>query len=346
LIEHDAGAVSILLRHQKREKVMPRPVNRRQLLLGSGLLLMNVAGLAAREPLNIPAGAGPLPIEWAEARSIALWQGLPPGAPLVTPIKSDALGPTFITGVAQPEMRIFRPEKSNGRAILTIPGGAYNFVSIRNEGTDVARIFTALGYTVFVLVYRLPGEGWADRWDVPMQDAQRAMRIIRHRATEYAIDPATVSVLGFSAGGHLAASLITSAEEKLYDFRDSADRLNAKPLCAGLIYPVIATTAPHTHQLSAETLLGPSPSAEQIARRSPALHVDTDTPPTFLVHAIDDDAVPYQNTTIFMDAMRATSRPVEVHLFEEGLHGFGVGPSNAPAGQWPMLFHGFLSRHA
>ncbi|WP_430386829.1 alpha/beta hydrolase [Blastomonas fulva] len=321
-------------------------VNRRQMLLASGVLLMNVPALDAREALQIPQGTGPLPPEWTTAPSIALWDGPPPGAPALASVKSATLDPVFITGVARPEMRVFRPEKSNGRAVLTIPGGAYNFVSIRNEGTDVARVLTALGYTVFVLVYRLPGEGWAERWNVPLQDAQRAMRIIRARAQSYAIDPATVAVLGFSAGGHLAASLITASEDQVYAPRDAADRLDARPMCAGLIYPVIAASAPHTHDLSAETLLGPSPGADRIALRSPAFHVDAATPPTFLVHALDDTAVPYPNSTLFMDAMLAAGRPVETHYFEEGGHGFGIGPANAPAGQWPALFDAFLRRHA
>lgn len=320
-------------------------VNRRQMLLASGVLLMNAPGLDAREALQIPQGTGPLPDAWTQAPSIALWDGPPPGAPASPPVVSSTLDPVFITGVARPEMRVFRPETSNGRAVLAIPGGAYNFVSIRNEGTDVARVLTALGYTVFVLVYRLPGEGWADRWNVPLQDAQRAMRLIRAQAQRHAIDPATVAVLGFSAGGHLAATLITDASAPVYAPRDAADRLDARHSCAGLIYPVIAATAPYTHDLSAQTLLGPSPSADLVDRRSPAQHVDQATPPTFLVHALDDEPVPYQNSTLFLDAMRAAGRPVEAHLFEEGGHGFGIGPANAPAGQWPALFDAFLRRH-
>ena len=323
---------------------MDWPINRRQVLLGSGMLLTNGPVQAAREALKIPQGAGRLSAAWLEAPALPLWEGQPPGAPKVAPSKSATLDPTFITGVIRPEMRVFRPQKGNGRALLAIPGGAYNFVSSRNEGLDVARVFTGLGYTVFVLVYRLPGEGWADRWDVPLQDAQRAMRLIRSRAEHYGIDR-SVAVVGFSAGGHLAASLITSGRHAVYEARDAADELNPVPSCAGLIYPVIAVTPPYTHALSAQTLLGPAPEPALIARRSPAQHVGADTPPTFLAHAIDDQAVPYQNTMLFLDAMRGVGRPVEAHLFEEGGHGFGIGPANAPAGQWPSLLHAFLGRH-
>lgn len=324
---------------------MSWPVNRRQMLLGSGLMLMSVPVRAAKDALMIPQGGGPLPDTWVQAQRLALWDGPAPGAPKLPPVKSETLDPAFISGVAQPEMRIFHPERPNGRALLVIPGGAYSFVSIRNEGTDVARVFTAMGYTVFVLVYRLPDEGWANRWDVPLQDAQRAMRLIRGYAGRYEIDPATVAVLGFSAGGHLAASLITSGSTPTYDARDAMDRVNPVPICSGLIYPVIAATKPYTHPLSAQMLLGPDPDAALVARRSPAQHVDGSTPPVFLTHAIDDEPVPYQNTVQFADAMRAAQRPVEAHLFEEGGHGFGIGPSNAPAGLWPALFDAFLRRH-
>lgn len=331
---------------EERENAMRWPVNRREMLLGSGLLLMQTPVLAAREALQIPQGAGPLPPEWNLAEVVRLWNGPPPGASAAPPVKSAQFDPTFITGVAQPEIRLFRPAKSNGRALLVIPGGAYTFVSIRNEGTDVARVMTARGYTVFVLVYRLPGEGWANRADVPLQDAQRAMRVIRNGAAGFGIDPATVAVLGFSAGGHLAASLMTGAAEAVYAPRDAADQFDARPHVAGLIYPVIAATTPYTHSPSVQSLLGPAPTQGLIARRSPAQHVGAETPPTFLAHAIDDAPVPYQNTLLFMDAMRAAKRPVEMHLFEEGSHGFGIGPANAPAGQWPTLFAAFLDRHA
>lgn len=323
------------------------PINRRGVLAGSGALLMTRPFAAAARPaLNTPRGGGPLPAEWRAAPRLALWEGSPPGAPAQLPVVSPKYDPAFVTGVAKPELRVFRPApgKGNGRAVLVIPGGAYTFVSIRNEGTDVARVLTARGYAVYVLVYRLPCEGWANRADVPLQDAQRAMRVIRHRAAQDGIDPATLAVIGFSAGGHLVATLLTAFAEPVYAARDAADRLDAAPHCAALVYPVIAATAPYTHQQSALSLLGPAPDAALIARRSPALHVTGATAPTFLVHAIDDGAVPYQNSTLFLDALRAANRPAEAHLFEEGGHGFGIGADNAPAGQWPALFAAFLER--
>ncbi|WP_179562966.1 alpha/beta hydrolase [Sphingomonas sp. R3G8C] len=296
-------------------------------------------------PLQTPIGASDLPAAWREAEVVPLWDGPPPGGTFAPPQRPAGLAATFITGVSAPALHVFRPRQSNGRSLLVIPGGAYSFVSVRNEGLDVAQAFTALGYTVHVLVYRLPGEGWTARADVPLADAQRAMRRIRALAPRHGLDPVQVAVMGFSAGGHLAASLLTGYREPLFAPGDHLDTLDARPACGVLVYPVIAMRAPYGHALSRELLLGPDPDAALVARRSPAEHVDAQTPPTMLAHAFDDPAVPWQNSTAFIEAMQAARRPVEAHFFEEGGHGFGTGPANAPAGQWPRLAAAWLDRH-
>lgn len=306
---------------------------------------MTAQSARGREPLAIPAGATPLPLAWKRADAIALWPDGPPGGPITPPRRQPGLAATFLTGITRPELKVFRPRKANGRALLVIPGGAYAFVSIRNEGTDVAAVYTRLGYTVFVLAYRLPGEGWANRADVPLQDAQRAIRLIRSRAAHFGIDAAAVAVLGFSAGGHLAASLLTASGEVVHTPVDAVDAIDARPACGGLIYPVIALAPPLTHAFSASNLLGPDPALSLVERRSPALHVTAATPPTFLAHSLDDPAVPSGNATLFHEALQRAHRPAELHLFEEGGHGYGTGPTNAPAGLWPSLFARFLDRH-
>lgn len=298
----------------------------------------------AATPLLIPEGGGPLPAAWQAAQRLPLW---PKGAADkgFTPRERRADWPqTFLSNIAEPELRLFRSPKPNGRALLVIPGGAYNFVSIRNEGVDVARVFNAAGYHVYVLVYRLPGEGWADRADVPLMDAQRAMRLIRSRAAQDGVSDPDIAVIGFSAGGHLAASLLTGFEEKLAQPVDAIDRLDARPHAAILVYPVIAMVAPYTHAWSAQTLLGPSPDAALIARRSPVQHVSAQTPPVFLAHALDDDAVPYQNSVMMAEALTKAGHAPEMHLFAEGKHGFGIGPANGSAGQWTVLAQKWLAR--
>lgn len=243
-----------------------------------------------------------------------------------------------------PELHVFRPARPNGRSVLVMPGGAYWFVSVVNEGADLAPKLTSRGYTVFVLTYRLPGEGWAARSDVPLQDAQRAMRIISSRASEYRLDRTKISALGFSAGGHLAATLATRHAEPAYAAIDAMDSLDARPCAAGLIYPVITLQDPWTHELSRKLLIGEQPSKQAIDRRSAELHIDATTPPLFLCHALDDTAVPVENSLRMLSAMRDAKRPVEAHLLQEGGHAFGIGRPGTPSAQWIELLCAWLER--
>ena len=282
---------------------------------------------------------------WDNAPTMPLWPTQPPESGYEAQELPEGWPDIFIRNVAMPELRIFRPEKPNGRALLAIPGGAYRFVSIQNEGVDLAERMTSLGYTVFVLVYRLPGEGWTNSSNVPLQDAQRAVRLVRHHAADYGLGTDQVAVVGFSAGGHLAATLATAFDEKVYEPVDAADSLSARPDLTGFIYPVISVEAPVTHAESALLLLGPEPSGELVAHRSPVQHVTDATPPVFLMHALDDPAVPVKNSLIMLDALQAAKRPVEVHLFEEGGHGFGLGSPDMPVGHWLDQFSAWLDRH-
>ncbi len=317
-------------------------MGRRGFLVGAtGLAVLGAAASSAAQFPKLP----PMPRAWIDAEQIPLWpNGTPGGGYTARAVPAD-WPDIMVRNIEKPMLRVFRPEKSNGRALLSIPGGAYTFVSILNEGVDVARAMTARGYTVFVLTYRLPDEGWANREDVPLQDAQRAIRVIRANAGRYGFDPAKVAAVGFSAGGHLGATLATGFAEPVYAPRDATDALDARPAAMALIYPVISVTAPVTHGESAMRLLGNAPSATLIAKRSPAQHVSAQTPPIFLVHALDDKAVPAENSMIMLRALQAASRPVELHLFEAGNHGFGVGRPDTPAGQWPALFAAWLDRH-
>lgn len=312
-------------------------------LLGT-LATPALAQRPARPVVEMPPATGALPAAWTAAPLIPLWPEGPPGGGFSRVAVPTGTPATFLRNIDRPAMRLFRPAHPNGATILVTPGGAYQFLSIRNEGVDVAARLNALGYTVYVLLYRLPDEGWRDRADVPLQDAQRAMRMVRAAATTDGLDPHRIAVLGFSAGGHLAATLETDFAQTVYPPRDAIDRIDARPDAAGLIYPVIAVTAPETHALSAANLLGKTPDAATIARRSPATHVSATTPPTFLVHALDDDAVTPDNSLIMLAALRRAHRPVEAHFVEEGGHGFGTGPDALPAGHWIEGFDRWLKR--
>jgi acetyl esterase/lipase len=245
-----------------------------------------------------------------------------------------------------PELHVFRPARPNGSALLSFPGGGYGFLSVQNEGIDVAQRFTALGVTVFVCTYRLPGEGWSNQHLAPLSDAQRAMRLIRARAREFRIDPARLGIIGFSAGGHLGADLATSFAERAYAPVDAADSQSARPAFAGLIYPVTSLQSRIAHSGSMSNLLGANPTPELIAARSPVLHVGAETPPCFLVHAVDDGTVPLANSLDWIEACRKAKVPVEAHIFQSGGHGFGLHlPAELPGSMWPELFAAWMRKN-
>ncbi|KQN80787.1 esterase [Sphingomonas sp. Leaf67] len=307
------------------------------------LAMLSPAG-SAQTPRPTVAERPAPPAAWTSAPFVPLWTGTPPGGGFKA-VAVPANDPTtFLRNIDRPGLRRFTPARPNGASVMVIPGGAYTFLSIGNEGVDIAGRLTALGYTVYVLTYRLPGEGWTDRADVPLQDAQRGLRMVRAAATKDGLDPHKIAVLGFSAGGHLAATLETDFAQAVHAPRDAIDRIDARPDAAALIYPVIAAAAPFTHAQSAAQLLGKNPDPAAVARRSPAEHVTATTPPTFLLHAMDDRAVVPDNSLLMMAALRRAGRPVESHFLTEGGHGFGVGPATLPAGHWVEMFDRWLQR--
>lgn len=284
--------------------------------------------------------------------TIELWPGTPPGAPAVLPqdvitdrVATSGFQDRFATRVGRPRMTVFRPARPNGAAVLIAPGGTYVRVVIDKEGFETARRLAQAGITAFVLRYRLPIDGWADKADVPLQDAQRALRLIRADAARYGVDPKRVAVMGFSAGGHVAASLSTRHAAKVYRPVDAADALDARPDLSALIYPVIDMSLPHANRGSRESLLGPSPTAEQEAAYSLHRRIDRTTPPTFIVHAWDDASVPVENALGYLAGLRAAGVAAEAHLFEEGGHGFGIRLiQGKPAAAWPDLFLAWAGR--
>ena len=306
-------------------------------------LIGAAAALPIARPALAQAPAGETPTPWPPAEHIDLWPGRAPGAPATLPILAPSMNgrpglrELWLRGVAVPTIGVFRPAHPDGRAVLSLPGGGYSFVSIENEGLDVARALTPHGITVFALAYRLPGEGWENRADVPLQDAQRAMRLIRSHAGRLGIDPAKLGIVGFSAGGHLAASLSVGHGDRVYPPVDAADRLSARPAFSGLVYPVTSVRGSPT---APSILLGPDPSAATQARYDTPPRVTAETPPTFIAHALDDRVVPFEQPMAFLTAAQAARVPVEAHFFERGGHGFGGmhSPADAPSRRWTELF--------
>lgn len=306
--------------------------------------------LDRRSLLGMAAGAVALTPERAfaaEAR-IPLWPGVPPGAPAALPVariedwSSDPGWPDRARkGIASPYLDHVAPERPNGAAMLVIPGGGYEWVGIEKEGLEVAGWLAESGYAAFVLTYRLPGEGWADRANVPLADAQRAIRLIRARAADYGISAERVGVMGFSAGGHLAADLAARFAVKAYERVDAADMQSARPFLAAPVYPVVSMFAPYAHPGSRDHLLGANPSPGMLAAHSPDRNVPADAPPHFIVHA-EEEFVPTENSLLLHAALRARKIPVELHLFREGGHGFALRHSaGKPVGAWPHMFLAF-----
>jgi len=219
-------------------------------------------------------------------------------------------GRRFIRQISVPEITYYEPAEPKNRAVVICPGGGYSGVAIDHEGYQVARVLQENGYHAFVLKYRNPTSGgyYEDQSIVPLQDTEQALKIARETLVERGYEAMPMGIMGFSAGGHLAA---TSSNQYDYDF-------------AMLIYPVITFLKPHLHQGSRDNLLGKKAKKAKIRAFSAELMVDEATPPTFLVHAADDGAVPVQNSLLYYEACLANEVPVDMHLYAGGGHGFGM----------------------
>ena len=314
----------------------------RRSLLGAAAVTAAAAG-AVQAQIIAPAD----PTE-----TVRLW---PDGAPggenvTVTPIVPErSTDPAFHDRYAQyttdPILTVRRPERPNGAALLLIPGGGYRWAVLDKEGFDVARVFAAAGVTCFVLRYRLPADGWAAGPNTPLQDAQRALRLIRARATDYGVDPSRIASLGASAGGHLAG-LLAARLDATYEAVDAADTASHRPDLNILLYPVATLADPFAHKGSREHLLGPSPTPDQIAAWSLERMDWTGVGPTVLIHALDDASVPPENSLQLLTALRASAVVAEAHLFQEGGHGFGIRLiAGKPAAVWPDLVLAFGRRN-
>ena len=249
-----------------------------------------------------------------------------------------------IVGITRPYLVVYRPTRPNGTSLLVLPGGGYERIVLDKEASTLAPVLAnEEGFTLFVLRYRLPGEGHAGARDAPLADAQRGLRLIRSCAAEWRLDPHRIGVMGFSAGGHLAASLGTRFEARVYTEVDARDRVSARPDFMLLGYPVIDMIGDHVHQGSRRQLLGQYPDAAALASYSPQLAVDARTPPTFLLHAADDAVVPAANSLLFHDALRAASVPAELHVYAFGGHGFGVHAiAGSRLAEWPRIAAGWI----
>ena len=279
---------------------------------------------------------------------INLWDGVAPGSEKFTGKEAtDERGNAeqsdlWIGRVSQPSVTVLAPPEyeRNGTGVVICPGGGYGGLSWEKEGLEMGRWFNKRGITAFVLKYR--HGGGVHQHPIPLNDIRRAMRIVRSQAEEWKLDPARIGVMGFSAGGHLASSVGTHADAGSKEATDPIEREGSRPDFMVLIYPVISMDEKITHAGSLENLLGEKPDPQFVELMSNDRQVTDQTPPTFIAHASDDQAVPVENALRFYRALIDHKVPAELHIFAEGGHGFGMRNKDKPVVEWPNLLANWL----
>jgi acetyl esterase/lipase len=309
-------------------------------------LLASAIAVATAASMRTATGAA------AAGESFPIWPGaVPGGAGLSVRDESVKRSPTGSDDdiawphVATPTLTVSRAANPNGAAILLVPGGGYTRIALQRGGSGIARRFAERGITTFDLLYRLPHDGWAAGPDAPLQDAQRALRVIRARAGEWGIDPRRIAALGFSAGGHLAARLGSRAALKTYAPVDAADQQSARPAVLGLFFPVISMQEPDAHAASKHELLGDDVPAARAREFSADTDLPADMPPTFVAHAANDPVVSPANSVRMFAALQAAKIPSELMIFELGGHGLPMVQPDGQPHPWPSLFMNFAGRH-
>ncbi|QKJ86499.1 alpha/beta hydrolase [Paramixta manurensis] len=267
---------------------------------------------------------------------IKLWDGIPPGGG--GPVGNLIVSPTGAQHhISTPCLTVLTPRLPQGHGVLIAAGGGYKKIETGIEAMPAAEWLVAHGYTAYILSYRLPDEGWADGAIVSLQDAQRALRIVRQREQQ-------VSLLGFSAGGHLLGLAATRPDFHSYPAQDALDEVPANADRAALIYPIITLEKPYTHTSTHKLLVGPHASDAENAKWSVQNYVTPHSPPFFLVQAEDDPVSDPHNTLIMDTACQREHVAVEMYRYSHGGHGFGMGKPGTPTVKWPQYYADWLQR--
>ncbi|CAH8282561.1 acetyl esterase/lipase [Mariniflexile fucanivorans] len=245
---------------------------------------------------------------------------------------------TRISLVQTPTLEVFLPTKKSatGKAVIICPGGGYKYVVYDWEGTDIAKWYNSKGIAAFVLKYRLPNSKSVKvSYEAPLQDAQRALRIVRSQAEKWQVNPNKIGIMGFSAGGHVASTLGIQFDKPNIFKETTIDAISARPDFMILIYPVVTMKTDYTHKGSRLSLLGENPTDVLINQYSNELQVTENTPPTFIVHATDDAAVPVENSLNLYKALKDKGVKTEMHIYPEGGHGFSLAIGSGYLQTWP-----------
>lgn len=292
-------------------------------MIGMGLLLAT-------------CGAGPAARAAEKPQTLTLWPGMPPGetAPVGEEKDFSKPGEGLVAGrplirlgnVSKPILEVFRPakEKDTGTAVVIAPGGGYSILAWDLEGEEVAQWLNTLGVTGIVLKYRVPDHPKEGPHVRPLQDAQRAISLVRSKSKEWGLDPDRIGILGFSAGGHLSAATLTNSDRRAYEPVDEADRTSCRPSFGVLIYPAYLTNKEGT-------------------ALAPDIRVSKDTPPVFFTHA-SNDPISSENSVQMYLALKRAGVPAELHIYPTGGHGYGLRPTEETVTTWPQRCADWLKR--
>lgn len=284
----------------------------------------------------------------AQDMTVKLWPEKIPGAKKSATyheetIMNDRSLPR-VAKVTDPELLVYLAprEKATGAAVVICPGGGYGILAIDHEGYDIAKWLNEMGVSGIILKYRLPSdEIMEDKSVGPLQDVQEAIRTVRRRAGEWNLNPHKIGVMGFSAGGHLAGTASTMYAEQVYT---SKDDVSARPDFSLLIYGVLSMQPGVTHEGSKRNLLGNNVAQDMADRFSNELRIDANTPPAFLVHSADDDAVPVENSIRYYQALKKAGVTGELHIYESGGHGYGLAPNGDTESRWPEACRAWMKK--
>lgn len=277
---------------------------------------------------------------WSQNLTLPLWADHIPNNKNINELEiRDTAEIVRISNVQVPDIAVFLPAKkmSTGQAIVICPGGGYHRLAYDWEGTDIAKWLNSKGIAAIVLKYRLP----ISRNNLvphlsPLMDAQRAIRLTRHHAQEWNVDTSKVGIMGFSAGGHLASTAGTHFDFGNTQATDPVDKWSSRPDFMVLVYPVITfIQTDKAHMGSRNALIGEHPDPKLVELYSNELQVKSDTPPTFLIHAGDDTAVPVENSLLFYQALKNNNISAELHVYPTGGHGFALGFGMGYLATWP-----------
>ncbi|GAA0274255.1 alpha/beta hydrolase [Alteraurantiacibacter aestuarii] len=303
-------------------------------------ILRSTAGLA-----GAAAVARVQPALAHDLEEIMLWPGDPPGNGRVRgpeEVGGPGTGYGAVSNISTPRMRVYRPNVANGKAVLVCGGGGYFRIQLWKESTPIASLLALKGYTVFELIYRLPNDGWDA--SAPFMDAQRAMKIIRSRAADFGIRPDRIGIMGFSAGGHLAGYTALLPDQQLYAGGDSHEAQSARPDFSALLFPVVSMRAPFDTTRTRREIIGDDANRAAEDAWSLDTHASGSSPPTLIISAADDTITPPGHGISLFQALRARGAPAELHIFEDGGHGWGLGTDNQILSQWPDIFENWIGK--